>query len=559
MLSEITIKNVAVIEEASVMFNAGLNVMTGETGAGKSIVIDSINAILGNRTSRDIVRSGTPKAMIWARFEGIDLETRKELEDAGYEPEDELILQREVTLEGKSSCRINGSPATASVLRQIGSRLIQIHGQHDNQSLLNPAMHIGILDSYANNEAQLDQYRVVYGELRTVQKELQTLNMDEAHKARKMDMLAFEVEEIELAGLEAGEEEQLLERREVIRNAQGILNALGGAYDALSGGDETTGAIGAVQLLGASMNELGTVSGYGEELASFSEKAGELYYAADELASDLQRNLDGYDFDAGALDELESRLDLIYKLKQKYGGSVEEVVEYGARAKVELENIQSSDRRIADLDKRAIELTAAVKEAAEALTISRNEAFERLKKEISTALAFLNMPGIIMDLKNTQTAFSANGQNEIEFLISTNPGETPKSLAKIASGGELSRIMLAIKSALADRDDLATIIYDEIDTGISGMAAGRIGQMLQDTAQGRQVICVTHTAQIAAYAVNHLYIEKNVVDGRTFTAIHPLDEKARVEELARITSGDKITQTALANAREMMDAAQSDA
>ena len=549
MLNEITIENVAVIEKASAVFGDGFNVLTGETGAGKSILIDSINAILGNRTSRDIVRSGAAKASIWATFSDISPNIIAQLESAGYPSDGELLLYREISVDGKSSCRINGMPATAGILKDICSGLIHIHGQHDNHSLLNPLKHIGILDLFAQNEALLAEYKEEYHKLMALRREIDKLSVNESEKERKMDLLRYELEEIEGADLTPGEEEELEEKRQIIRHSQRIMEALNLAYMALSGGEEGTGAVG---LLGEAGTELTEAAGYATDLASYAEQLNDLYYTASEISSDIQNNMENYIFDSQELDEVESRIDTIYRLKQKYGGSIEDIITYGGNARDELEGIEFSAERLEILQKNIGKLTDNVKKLADDLSETRTKAFDRLSKDISSALDFLNMPGIQMSLERKEVAFGQDGQDEIEFFIATNPGETPKPLAKIASGGELSRIMLALKSALAERDDLATVIYDEIDTGISGLAAGRIGRMLHDTSLGRQVICVTHTAQVAAYASRHLLIEKQVEDGRTFTHIRELVKEERVEELARIISGDTISEISLANAREML-------
>ncbi len=553
MLSEITIENVAVIEKATVRFGAGFNVLTGETGAGKSILIDSINAILGNRTSRDIVRSGAEKARIFASFQGVGADVSTQLAAAGYPCEEELLLQREVSADGKSACRINGMPATAAMLREVCGGLVNIHGQNDNQSLLDAARHLAVLDAFARNEQLLAQYAAAYEQLVAVQAEMKTLSMNEAEKNRKMDLLRYEVEEIELADLVDGEEEELADQRNVIRHAQNILAGLSAAYEALSGGDEGAGA---ATLLGSAAGEVEAAAKYAPDLAPYAESLNELYYSAKETASDLQHHLANYDFDPRALDEVEARLDLIYRMKQKYGADIPAILQYGAKAREELENIEFSAERMVALAQQEEKLAAEAGRLANALTDSRSAAFERLDAEIADALAFLNMPGITMTLKMDQAPLSPTGQDLVEFYISTNAGEAPKPLIKIASGGELARIMLALKSALADRDAVPTVIYDEIDTGISGSAAGRIGQMLRDTSRGRQVICVTHTAQIAAYAARHLLIEKQVEGGRTYTHIRELAPPQRTEELARIISGDHVTDIARANAQEMLVHAQ---
>ena len=549
MLCEIKIENVAVIEKAAAVFSDGLNVLSGETGAGKSILIDSINAILGNRTSREIVRSHTPKAMIWATFRGIGAKTRAQLADAGYEAENELLLYREITAEGKSTCRINGMPATASVVRDICSGLINIHGQHDNQSLMNPARHLGILDSFAQNETAHDAYYVVYKELCRVKKEIDALSMDETEKERRIETLRFQIEEIGAAELRPGEEDELLNRRTLIRNAQTVTEQLNIAYAALSGAEDAPGA---GEMLGSAATALESISSLSEDFAPLAEQMSGLYYTARDAASDIADILARCEFDPQALDAVEERLDLIYRMKQKYGGDVQDILAYLDAATAELDGIETGAQRLDELYDRQAALYDKAKALADALTQTRLEAFERFNAQITDALRFLNMPGIRFTLSHKKGPLAGSGQDPVEFNISTNPGEEPKPLAKIASGGELSRIMLAVKSALADKDDIGTVIYDEIDTGVSGLAAGRIGEKLKQTAQGRQVICITHTAQIAAQADNHLLIRKNVSEDRTYTEIDALSGEGRVQELARMISGDKITELALANAREML-------
>ena len=549
MLCEIKIENVAVIEKAAAVFSDGLNVLSGETGAGKSILIDSINAILGNRTSREIVRSHTPKAMIWATFRGIGAKTRAQLADAGYEAENELLLYREITAEGKSTCRINGMPATASVVRDICSGLINIHGQHDNQSLMNPARHLGILDSFAQNETAHDAYYVVYKELCRVKKEIDALSMDETEKERRIETLRFQIEEIGAAELRPGEEDELLNRRTLIRNAQTVTEQLNIAYAALSGAEDAPGA---GEMLGSAATALESISSLSEDFAPLAEQMSGLYYTARDAASDIADILARCEFDPQALDAVEERLDLIYRMKQKYGGDVQDIPAYLDAATAELDGIETGAQRLDELYDRQAALYDKAKALADALTQTRLEAFERFNAQITDALRFLNMPGIRFTLSHKKGPLAGSGQDSVEFNISTNPGEEPKPLAKIASGGELSRIMLAVKSALADKDDIGTVIYDEIDTGVSGLAAGRIGEKLKQTAQGRQVICITHTAQIAAQADNHLLIRKNVSEDRTYTEIDALSGEGRVQELARMISGDKITELALANAREML-------
>ncbi len=549
MLSSLQIENVAVIQKAEVHFKPGLNVLTGETGAGKSILIDSINAILGNRTSKDLVRTGASKAVIRAAFEQVPDAVLNSLEKAGYERSDALMLSREITAEGKSTCRINGMPATASVLRELCGGLININGQHDSVGLLNPARHLGILDDYAQNDAEFQEYYVLYRELVRIKRELDAMITDEAEKQRKIDLLSYQVQEIEDAGLTAGEEQTLESRRKILANASAIRDKIAQSYALLSGDDESSGA---VDLLGEASHAIDTAAQLDDALAAASSQLLDLYYNAKDVAADLIGRLDSYDTNDAELDEIEQRLDLIYKLKRKYGDTVEDVIEFGQNAREELERIQSSQKRHDHLQAEKRRLYALAREKAEALTQTRLNAFEALNKRISGTLDFLNMPGVRMTLRHTRGPLASHGQDSIEFYISTNPGEAPKPLAKIASGGELSRITLAIKNAMADKDAVPTVIYDEIDSGVSGKAAGRIGEVLRQSAQDHQILCITHTAQIAALADCHLLIQKNVANDRTYTEIHPLDEEGRVEALARLISGDHVTDISRANAREML-------
>lgn len=552
MLASLKIENVAVIEKAEVNFTPGFNVLTGETGAGKSILIDSINAILGNRTSRELVRSGAQKACIWATFESIPTSVKKQLEKCGYEVTDDLLLYREINAEGKGSCRVNGMPATAAVVRDISSGLLSIHGQHDSQSLTNPALHLGLLDQYAQNRDLFAEYYRRYRELVTVKRQLDALNASESDKQRRIEALTAEIDTIDAAALQPGEEKTLQERKNVITHAQSILAGITAAHLALAG-DEDGEQSGAADLLGGAVDGLQNSARLDESLTAMSERLNDLYYSARELATDLADRLDAYGFDAGELDQIETRLDTIYRIKQKFGMEVDELLARRESAAAELETFQSSGQKIAELKAQMQTLYAAAKEAAEKLTQSRLKGFAAMNKEMKAALEFLNMPGIRFALKHTRGPLSSHGQDTVEFLISTNPGEEPKPLAKIASGGELSRIMLAFKSALADRDALPTVIYDEIDTGVSGLAAGRIGQLLHQTARGHQVLCITHTPQVAAFADNQLLIQKNVRKDRTFTEIHTLDMDGRVEVLARMISGDKVSELSLASARELIE------
>ena len=556
MLSSLQIENVAVIQKANVHFEKGLNVLTGETGAGKSILIDSINAILGNRTSKDLVRTGAPKAVIRAAFEDVPAAVLDKLEKAGYERSDALLLSREITAEGKSSCRINGMPATAAVLRDLCGGLININGQHDSVGLLNPAHHEEILDAYAQNGAVYQDYYAVYRELVGVKKALDAMITDENEKQRRIELLRYQVQEIDDADLKVGEEQTLESRRKVLANASTIRDRIAQAYALLSGGDDSSGA---VDFLGEASNAIDTAAQLDGELSASAGQLLDLYYTAKDVAADLIGRLDEYDTNDAELDEIEQRIDRIYKLKRKYGDTVEDILAFGDKARQELEMIQSSQERAEHLQAEKHRLYTLAREKAELLTQTRLRAFEELNKRISGTLDFLNMPGVRMTLRHARGPLASHGQDSVEFYISTNPGEDPKPLAKIASGGELSRITLAIKNAMADKDAVPTVIYDEIDSGVSGKAASRIGEVLRQSARGHQILCITHTAQIAALADCHLLIQKNITNDRTYTEIHPLDASGRVDALAHLISGDHVTELSRANAREMLGLAEKQA
>lgn len=550
MLSSLQIENVAVIQKANVHFEKGLNVLTGETGAGKSILIDSINAILGNRTSKDLVRTGAAKAVIRAAFENVPPAVLDSLEKAGYERSEALLLSREITAEGKSTCRINGMPATAAILRELCGGLININGQHDSVGLLNPAHHESILDAYAQNRTEYQEYYAVYRELVKIKRELDAQITDESEKQRRIDLLSYQVQEIEDAALTAGEEQTLESRRKVLSNASTIRDRIAQCYALLSGDDETPGA---VDLLGEASNAVDAAAQLDGELSTSAGQLLDLYYNAKDAAADLIGRLDAYETNDAELDEIEQRIDLIYKLKRKYGDTVEDIIAFGQKAREELELIQSSQERVEHLQAEQHRLYVLAREKAETLTQTRLKAFEELNKRISGTLDFLNMPGVRMTLHHARGPLASHGQDSIEFYISTNPGEAPKPMAKIASGGELSRITLAIKNAMADKDAVPTVIYDEIDSGVSGKAASRIGEVLRQSAEGHQILCITHTAQIAALADCHLLIQKNIANERTYTEIHPLDEDGRVDALAHLISGDHVTELSRANAREMLE------
>ena len=556
MLESLHIENIAVIEKADISFREGLNVLTGETGAGKSILIDSINAILGNRTTKDIVRSGTQKSVIFASFDDVPEEVASRMRENGYDCDGELILQREITADGKSSCRINGKPATASSVRDMCQDLVNIHGQMDNQELLRPEMHIHVLDRYAEDGDLLDRYTGLFRELMEVKREIDRLSADDSDKESRMDLLRYQIDEINRADLEEFEEDELQKRRNLIKNSEKYLDALNEAYSVLNGSDSDNSE-GAISRLYSAVSTLEHIQGLSEDMDSCSTKLSNVYYELTEISSEIGDQLSRFDFDVNELNSIEERLDLIFRLKRKYGNSIPEILDYLVKAQDELESIETSDERLEKLHVRFDELKAETVKAARELSAERKAAFLRFEAQIKSELEFLNMPNVEF-VVNWQQAreLSVTGLDIVEFYISANAGEEPRPLAKIASGGELARIMLAIKSVMADKDAIPTLIFDEIDTGVSGTGAQRIGSKLRQTARDHQIICVTHSAQVAAYAHSQLKIEKNVSGGRTYTSVRTLDTDERIHEIARIISGENITETALRNASEMLEIAQ---
>lgn len=552
MLRQLSIENVAVIERADIEFKPGFNVLTGETGAGKSILIDSINAILGNRTSKEIVRSGSDKAVIWAQFDSISDAALRQLNEGGYPYDGSLLLYREVTADGKSICRVNNRPATAAIVREICVNLVNIHGQHDNQALLDPARHINILDNFAELEGAIEQYCSVYSELVKVKRERDSIKTDNDEKERRLELLRYQADEIEKAALRPGEEEELNELKCKIANSSKLLDSVNGALSLLDGADE---AAGSNALIFDASRYIDAAASLDPSLEAQSSKLSEIYYSLGDISSELSDYIAAFDFDSSASDATEERLDLIYKLKHKYGDSIEKILEYAESSNAEIASIETSDQRHSELCARYDQLFAKAKDLANELTDARKAAFERFKERIEQELSFLNMPGVTLSLDCREGPLTSVGQDTVQFYISTNVGEAPKPLSKIASGGELSRIMLAIKNALADKDDIATLIFDEIDSGVSGSSAQRIAQKLKQASLTRQIICVTHSAPIAAYADCHLLIEKTVNGARTFTTVTELNGDKRTEEIARIISGDNITEISLSNAKEMLQLA----
>ncbi len=551
VLSELYIDNIAIIEQASIVLGKGFNIFTGETGAGKSILIDSINAVLGERTSKDLIRTGAAKANVTALFSDVSAEAVQKLQELGYEPDEggTVLISRELTADGRANCRISGRPATVAMLRELGPYLINIHGQHDNQSLLGTDKHMKFVDSFGDLAPDYNRYTQWYTRLKEVEARLGKISTDEAEKARRVDLLQYQINEIEEAALKPGEEDDLLAKRKRIKNASKILDGLNAAYSSLSAGDDTAGGC---SLVADAAQALAEIAPYFEDVSEMSERINSVSIELEELANDVRGILDDFEFDPRLLDKIEYRLDAIYKLKKKYGSDVDKILQYLAAAKKELEEIELSDELLNKLTAQRVELHEQARSAAKLLSQKRNEAAAEFTRRVKLELEFLDMPNVQLVIANTPGELRASGVDNIEFRISTNPGEPPKPLSKIASGGELSRIMLAIKTVLAGKDDVDTMIFDEIDTGVSGRAAQKIGLKLREIAGGRQVICVTHLAQIAALGNSHLLIEKKVRDGKTFTEVHTLTREQRKRELARIMGGEAITELMLSNADEML-------
>lgn len=554
MLRELSIENVAVIAKATVNFEKGFNIMTGETGAGKSILIDSINAIMGNRVSREIIRTGAEKASIFAVFDDVPKSVKKALNEAGYEYDgSDLIIQREISLDGRNRCRINGAPATAGAIRELCSSLITIHGQHDNMDLLDPEKHLDILDSFGDLDEIKTRYTDLYNEYTDLQRKLSELSLDEAYKARRIDLLTYQINEIEQAQLTEGEEDELSEQRNILRNSEKLMSSLQNANMLISASDDSPTAL---ELLSEASRSLDSISNISADFEALAGKVSDLYYELDAAASDIQDQIDSIDVDGQDLQYIEDRLDLIYRLKKKYGSSVSEILEFLENAKQELETIEGSDEEIARITKILEKKKAEITDCAEELSGARRKTFNSMSGRIVDELRFLNMTNSVFELSLKRTDLGPRGIDEVEFLLSTNKGEEPKPLSKIASGGELSRIMLGIKNVLAEKDHIGTLIFDEIDSGVSGSGAQKIGLKLRQTAATHQIICVTHSAQIASFCDNHLLVEKETRGEKTFTDVRRLDRNDRIKEIARIISGDAVTEIALQNAREMVEIAE---
>lgn len=549
MLKSLSIENVAVIEKAVISFDGGLNILTGETGAGKSIVIDSLNMVLGERTSRDLVRTGAESAQVTALFTDVSDSVLAFLHENGIACDGELYVVRRVTASGKSGCRINSMPVTAAVLRELGKRLVNIHGQHDSQQLLDPAMHIHFIDRLSAEQPLYDDYYQTFRDFMAVRKQLKVLTRNDDDNDSRLEILNFQISELEQADIKAGEREALNRRKEQILAADGMRKLLASFLNFADGSDDVQGAVPFLQ------NFRENTLRYSETDAQFDQ----FYKQSDTLTEQMvtlcdrvRAKADDLDADPRELEAVEERLDMLYKLGLKYGGSEESMLAFLEDARQKRDAIAFSDEEIERLSKEYDRLYSAVMQKAEAISAARKKTAAQFEQQVKAQLVFLDMPNVRFCVQFSRGKLSAAGFDDVEFLISTNPGMPPKPLAKIASGGELSRIMLAVKTVLAKNDDIATLIFDEIDTGVSGDASRKIGLKLKEVSASAQVICVTHSAQIAAFADRHLFISKAVENGQTFTKVTPLDLEARQRELARIMGGNRVTQALLQSAREML-------
>lgn len=553
MLTLLHIENIAVIEQADVWFESGFNVLTGETGAGKSIVVDALNMVIGERASRDLIRTGAKSALVTAVFQ--DVPSLPWLEENGIQPDEDgnLILARELHKDGRSLCRVGGRPVPVSGLRALGGQLLNIHGQQDGQQLLNEGRHLFYLDQFAADGAERKAYQGTYHKLVGLKKEMDALRMDEAEKSRRLDTLRYQIDELERADLQEGEEEALRTRRTLLRGAGKFTEALEQASHCLVGDEDSAGALG---LLEEAARALGRAASVSEELESLSERMDEGVYAIRDMAEEVRDLRYQFDFSPEELDGIEGRLDLLYRLGRKYGADTKEMLAFLEKSKEELERIEVADDTLVRLEKQMDQVLSDAVQAARDLSDTRKRAARALEERIAAELNHLNMKGVQIKVeftpKNALYGLDETGMDQVRFLLSANAGEDLRPIHKIASGGELSRIMLAMKSVLAEDDDVGTLVFDEVDTGVSGRAASRVAEKLRAVSEKRQVLCVTHLPQIAAAGETHFMVEKKEENGRTFTAVHPLEAERRALEIARIVSGDQVTESSLQNAREML-------
>ena len=551
MLSLLHIENIAVIEQADISFDKGFNVLTGETGAGKSIVIDAISAILGQRAYRDMIRTGTNKASVRAVFTKVP--NFPWFEENGVEYDEETVIQRDIFLDGKNVCRVNGTLVTVAILHKLGIQLINIHGQHDSASLFDEENHLRFLDAFADNGALLADYREKFAAVSELRRQIDRMTMDEGEKLRRMENLKYQIAEIEKADLKSGEDEVLEQRRKLLQNSEKLSQGLEEASEALLGGDDSDGA---AALLAQAAYALSRIARYSDEYTGFQERLTDLKYQVQDIADEVRDSLDELSYSADELETIEARLDIIHRLRRKYGADCDEILAYLDKAQKELDEIEFADDRVEQLKKKLAKQEKQAWDAALALRKNRQEQGAVMAEKILSELSQLDMPRVQFQCRFRETELTSEGADAVAFYLSANAGEDLKPLSKVASGGELARIMLSMKNVLAEKDAVDTLIFDEVDTGVSGRAAQRIAEKLKSLAKHKQVLCVTHLPQLAALADTHMLIAKSEHDGRTYTTVTPLDRKGRAMELARIIGGTHITETTLKSAEEMLSAGE---
>ena len=547
MLSMLHIENIAVIERAEISFDSGFNVLTGETGAGKSIVIDAISAILGERAYRDMIRTGENKASVRAVF--TDVPEYPWFAENGVDYDPETVVQREIYLDGKNVCRVNGCLVSVSILRKLGIQLINIHGQHDSASLFDEDNHLTFLDAFSDDQNLLGDYSVKFSEVAALRRQIDKMTMDEGEKLRRMETLKYQIAEIEKVELEPGEDEELEQRRKLLQNAEKLSDGMDEAVNCLYGGDDSDGAAG---LLAQAQYALARLQRFSDSFSGLHERVSDLMYQVQDVAEEVRDARDSLSYSAEELERLEERLDVIHKLRRKYGTTCQDILDYLDRAKKELDDIEFADDHLERLKKKLHQAEKAAWDAAYRLREARQQGAQSMSKRILEELSQLDMPRVQFECQFRELDLTDNGADAVSFYMSANAGEALKPLSKVASGGELARIMLAMKNVLAEKDQVGTLIFDEVDTGVSGRAAQKVAEKLRSVAAHKQVLCVTHLPQLAALADTHLLIAKSERNGRTYTSVTPLDREGRKRELARIIGGTNITETTLKSAEEML-------
>ncbi len=550
MLSQLYIENLAVIKQTEINLKQGFNVFTGETGAGKTILVTAINAILGAKLSKDIVRTGETKAIIIATFENLDKNVIKIAAELGYDISENLLISREISVEGKSTCRVNGKPANLSIIKEITEHIVDVHGQQDSSRLVSADKQLALIDAYGDYTADLQDYLNIYNEMRSINKQINDLTLSEADKAQKIDILSYQIEEINSAALEIGEEEELEKRKKILDNSHQIIRDLSEADSFLNSDIELPEQINSLSDILIKLEQ------YLPELENASEKCREYYYELKEIGTIIRQRFESFEYNQNEIDDIENRLHVIYNLKRKYGKTIKEILEFGCRAEVELDEITLSGEKLEILLKKQKSNLEQITVKSKTITSLRKASANKFTKLVESELKFLDMSSVKLTIEFETCDFTQNGTDKLQILISVNPGEPPKPISKIASGGEISRIMLAIKNVIAGKDNINSMIFDEIDTGVSGKAADKIGKKLKECSTQRQLICVTHLAQVAAYSDQHFRIEKSIVNNRTFTNVVPLDKEQRIIEIARIMVGEHISDAAISSAKELVNNSQ---